>query len=183
MANLSGATNTLHVSVGLLTAAVYKTKNEQIKAINADPTLTTDEKELAVKKLEQSKANAAIVAYGVNMAINAGKTVADYYISDIGRRNGDSNYQKEIDRVTNNASRVMNVIMGVGSSTAAGFAVGGVPGALIMGAISAVGQGISYGFEIKRQNREYAHEMFKDNQRIEVLKQRASLADYNGRIR
>lgn len=183
MANLSGASNTLHVSVGLLTAAVYKTKSDQIKAINADPNMTTDQKEFAVQKLEQSKARAAIVSYGVNMAVSTGLAVADYYISDIGRRNGDSNYQAEIDRVSSNASRMINVTMGVVSSAAAGFAVGGVAGALIMGTISFVGQGVSYKLEIDRQNRAYAHEMFKDSQRIEILKQRASLADYNGRIR
>ena len=122
------------------------------------------------------------VQSGVGLAIQTGKQVANYYVSDIGRRNGDSNYQAIVNRQIEQVTDVMGIVGGALSGAAGGAMFGGLGaiGGAVAGAASA---GINLGFRQAGRERAYAHEMFEESNRQAYNRARAGDSALTGRLR
>jgi len=132
-------------------------------------------------KMSPSAAMATTMA--IQVAVQFSKQAFNYYVSDIGRKSGDSNYQA----IVNRRMEIVNDVMGVGGAMAtgavAGAMVGGVPGALIGAALGGVSSAINLGFRQAERERSYAHLMFKENNNQAYNLARASYTALTGRLR
>ena len=119
---------------------------------------------------------------GASIATQTVKSIANYYLSDIGRANGDSNYQAQVNRTIEIVSDISSVAGGMWSGAAAGSMFGplGTAIGLVAGGISS---GISLGFKYAERNREYQHEMFKNNTSQAYNLSRANNSANTGRFR
>jgi hypothetical protein len=126
-------------------------------------------------------------AFATNMAMQVGtqfvKQAIDFYVSDIGRRNGDSNYQAIVNHKMEIVNDVMNVGQAMAGGAVAGATVGGVPGALIGMVLGGISAGMSIGFRQAERERAYAHEMFKSNNNQAYNISRAGINVLSGRLR
>lgn len=119
---------------------------------------------------------------GVKIAGGIVKQTANYFITDIGRRNGDSNYQAAINRQI----EVVTDSLSVAGSALSGAAVGSMFGPLgmVIGAAGgALSSGISLGFRNAERQREYQHELFKQGNNQAYNLARASYSAFTGRVR
>lgn len=119
---------------------------------------------------------------GINLATQTARQFINYYISDIGRRNGDSNYQSIVNR------RIEQVTdtLGIGQAALAGGATGamfGPVGAGIGAGIGAASSGINLHFKYAERERAYQHEMFKDSTNQAYNLARANFSALTGRVR
>lgn len=119
---------------------------------------------------------------GLRVATQLVKQTANYYISDIGRRNGDSNYQaminREIEIVSDGLSFASSILSGAATGSMFGPAGAGF-GALV-GMTSSL---ISTGFKYAERERDYQHEMFKNNTSQAYSLARANYSALTGRVR
>lgn len=133
-------------------------------------------------KQKFSPATAFAVSQGLSLLVQTGKEFANYYISDIGRANGDSNYQAVINRKVEVATEVTGLIqstwMGAASGSMAG-PIGIAVGAVVGLASSAIGLSLKYG----EKNKEYQHELFKENTLQSYQLARANYSALTGRVR
>lgn len=111
----------------------------------------------------------------INLAMQTARQAINYHISDIGRRNGDSNYQAIINRKIEVGTDIASFI----GSVAGGAATGGPVGAVI-GAASA---SINIGFRQAERLRSYQHEMFQQSTTQNYLLARTSNTGLTGRLR
>lgn len=125
-----------------------------------------------------------VVAY--NMAFNVGVQLAkqafNYFVSDIGRRNGDSNYQAQINRTLEVAGDGLGLI----TSALSGAAIGRMAGAggAMVGAVAGVVSSVaSIGFRQADRQRAYQHEIFKQNNNQAYNLSRANYSAWTGRAR
>lgn len=116
------------------------------------------------------------------MATQLGKEFIDYYVSDIGRANGDSNYQAIVNRRIEKVTDALSIGQGALSGAAMGAAAGPV-GAIIGAVVGVVASGASLGFKYAKREREYQHEMFKENTSQAYQLSRANYSAYTGRVR
>ncbi|MBQ8443781.1 MAG: hypothetical protein IJX25_00295 [Clostridia bacterium] len=146
------------------------------KALNA--------KETIKNKVQEGMSPAAVFAMnmGLRVASQVVKQTANYYISDIGRTNGDSNYQAAVNRQIEIASDSLSVAGGIASGASAGSMFGWV-GAIIGAVVGGASSGISLGFKYMERNREYQHEMFKQNTSQAYSLARANYSAFTGRVR
>jgi len=119
---------------------------------------------------------------GASIATQTLKQVANFYLSDIGRRNGDSNYQAQVNRTLEVVGDVTSVLGGMHSGAAAGSALGPI-GAAIGALAGGVSSGISLGFKYAEKERAYQHEMFKENMSQAYNLARANYSVGTGRLR
>lgn len=119
---------------------------------------------------------------GAGIATQTVKSIANYYLSDIGRANGDSNYQTQVNRTLEIVSDVSSIAGGAWSGAAAGSVLGPV-GAALGAVVGAVSSGISLGFKYAGRNREYQHEMFKNETSQVFNLTRANYSANTGRVR
>lgn len=119
---------------------------------------------------------------GVNLAVQTGREFVNYYVSDIGRANGDSNYQAIVNRRIEKVTDVLSFGQGALGGAAAGSMAGPI-GAAIGAVIGAVSSGISLGFKYAERERTYQHEMFKQNNSQAYQLTRANYTAYTGRVR
>ena len=119
---------------------------------------------------------------GASVAIQTVKSFANYYLSDIGRANGDSNYQAQVNRTLEIVGDVSSVFGGAWGGAAAGSVLGPV-GAALGAVVGAVSSGISLGFKYAERNREYQHEMFKNETSQAYNLARANYSVWTGRVR
>ena len=119
---------------------------------------------------------------GASIATQTVKSIANYYLSDIGRANGDSNYQAQVNRTLEIVGDVSSFAGGMWGGAAAGSMFGpmGTVIGLIAGGISS---GISLGFKYAERNREYQHEMFKNETSQAYNLARANYSVWTGRVR
>lgn len=123
--------------------------------------------------------------FAKNMALNIAsqlvKQTANYYISDIGRKNGDSNYQDTINRQLEVVSDVASVGLG---ALAGATSLSMIPGGAIVGAIlGATSSAISIGFRQAEREREYQYTLFQENTSQVRNLARANYSIYTGRLR
>lgn len=126
------------------------------------------------------------IQQGVSLAKQVGREFVNYYVSDIGRANGDSNYQA----IVNRKIEVASDVLGIGTSALAGAAmgsaipgVGTVIGAVVGAAVGMVSQGVSLGFKYAERERAYQHEMFQENTSQAYQLARANYSALTGRVR
>lgn len=122
------------------------------------------------------------VQAGVNLATQTGRQFINYYISDIGRKHGDSNYQAIVNRQIERYTDAASFATGALSGAAAGSVFPGVGTAV--GAIAGIASaGISIGFRQAGRERAYQHEIFKDSNRVSYNLARTSYTGFTGRLR
>ena len=128
--------------------------------------------------------------FGLSMAANVAKQAirqtANYYISDIGRSNGDNNFQDYVNRKIEIVSDVGSFVGGAFSGAAAGASLGAGAGpiGIAIGAIlGAASSAISTGFKYAGRERELQHELFKENTSQAYNLARANYSAWTGRLR
>jgi hypothetical protein len=119
---------------------------------------------------------------GINLATQTGRQFINYYISDIGRRHGDSNYQFIVSRQIEKYSDIASIGLGAFSGAGAGSVAGplGVGIGAVVGAASA---GINIAFRDANRERNLQHELFKDHSSISYSLARTSYTGFTGRLR
>lgn len=154
-----------------------KNKNSPLyKMLNAKQTIKN--------KVQSGMTPSAVFAMDMGMSV-AGQTVkqiANYYISDIGRKNGDSNYQASINRQI----EIVTDTLGIAGSALSGAAAGsmfGPAGAGIGLVVGAASSAISLGFKYAERERAYEHERFKLNNNQAYNLSRANFSALSGRVR
>lgn len=129
-----------------------------------------------------SPSKAFAITMGINVASQFVKQTANYYISDIGRKNGDSNYQSIINRQLEIVSDAVGLVSGTGYGALAG-SMFGPAGAAIGAVLGLVSSGISLGFKYSERERAYQHEIFKLNNNQTYNLARTSFQGFTGRLR
>lgn len=119
---------------------------------------------------------------GVGLAAQTARQVISYYVSDIGRRNGDSNYQAIINRRIEQITDPLSIGQGALSGAAAGAMFGGV-GIAVGAAVGAISSGINLHFKYAERERAYAHEMFQQRNSQAYNLARSNYSVLNGRVR
>ncbi len=122
------------------------------------------------------------VQQGISLAKQVGREFVNYYVSDIGRANGDSNYQA----IVNRKIEVATDVLGIGTSALAGAAMGSVAGpigAAVGAVVGVVSQGVSLGFKYAERQRAYEHEIFQENTSQAYQLARANYTALTGRVR
>jgi len=139
-------------------------------------------KETIKDKIQSGMSPSAVFAMdmGLRVAGQVVKQTANYYISDIGRRTGDSNYQNMINKQLNIVSDTLSVAGSTLSGAAAGSMFGPV-GAVVGAAFGATSSLISIGFKAAEVERQYQHEMFKQETSQQYALSRANYSIYTGR--
>lgn len=126
-------------------------------------------------------------AFATSMAIGVGKQLLsqsfNYYVSNIGRENGDSNFQTLVNRQFEIVNDSINVISSMASGAAAGAAVGHLPGAIIGATVGAVSSAISIGFRQAERERSYQYQIFKQDNNQAYNLARANYSATTGRLR
>lgn len=127
---------------------------------------------------------------GVNLARQVGREFINYYVSDIGRANGDSNYQAIVNRKIEQVTDVLSVGQGMLSGAAAGATAGSAGGiwgvaigAVIGAVVGAASSSVGIGFKYAERERAYQHELFKENTSQAYQLARANYSAYTGRVR
>lgn len=135
-------------------------------------------------KIKQAMSPTAFFAVeqGVGLATQIGKEVINYFVGDIGRASGDSNYQAVVSRKIEIATDFMSVGQGILNGAAAGSMAGPI-GAAIGAVIGAASSGVSLGFKYAERERTYQHEMFKENTSQAYQLSRANYTVATGRAR
>ena len=141
-------------------------------------------KETIKNKVQSGMSPTAVFAMdmGIRVAGQLIKQTANYYISDIGRRNGDSNYQTLINRQIEVVTDPLSVIGGALSGAAAGSMFGPI-GAGIGAVVGLASSAISLGFKYAERNRSYQHEMFQERNNQAYMLSRSNFSVYTGRLR
>lgn len=117
---------------------------------------------------------------GLRVATQLVKQTANYYISDIGRRNGDSNYQNMINKNLNMVSDITGTLGSALSGAATGSMFGPM-GALLGAVVGITSSAVSIGFKNAETERAYQHEMFKQETSQQYNLTRANYSIYTGR--
>lgn len=135
-------------------------------------------------KVAQSTSPATFFAIqsGVQIASQTGREFINYYVSNIGRANGDSNYQAIVNRKIEKVTDALSLGQGALTGAAAG-AMAGPIGAAIGLVVGTVSSGINLGFKYAEREREYQHTMFKENTSQAYQLARANYSAYTGRVR
>lgn len=108
------------------------------------------------------------------------KQTANYYISDIGRSTGDSNYQNMINKNLNMVSDIAGTLGSALSGAATGSMFGPM-GALLGAVVGITSSAVSIGFKNAEIERAYQHEMFKQETSQQYNLTRANYSIYTGR--
>lgn len=136
------------------------------------------------EKVKQSTSPTTFFAIqaGVQLATQTGREFINYYVSDIGRTNGDSNYQQIVNRRIEKVTDVLSIGQGALGGAAAGSMAGPI-GAAIGAVVGAVSSGISLGFKYAERERSYSHERFEQNNSQAYQLARANFTTLTGRVR
>lgn len=119
---------------------------------------------------------------GFQVAKQTVRQIANYYISDIGRSNGDSDYQAQVNRTVEIVGDVGNFLGSAISGAASGSAFGPI-GIAVGAVIGVVSAGVSTGFKYAEKERAYQHERFKENTSQAYNLARANYSVWTGRLR
>ena len=119
---------------------------------------------------------------GINLATQTAKQFINYYVSNIGRRNGDSHYQAIVNRRIEQVTDVLSIGQCALSGAAAG-AMFGAPGVAIGALVGAASSGISLGFKYAERERDYQYQRFTDDNSQAYNLARANYSVFTGRVR
>ena len=170
----------------------YKSKNAGLKDADGEKKNyknTPLYKLLHAKETIKNKVQSGMTprqSFALNMGLNVASQLvqqyANYYISDIGRKNGDSNYQAIVNRQIEIVSDVASIGSGLVQGAATGSMFGPV-GAAIGAVLGVASSGISLGFKYADRTREYQHTMFQENTSQAYNLARANYSVSTGRVR
>lgn len=135
-------------------------------------------------KLQSGMSSSTVFAMNMGLRV-AGQVVrqtANYYVSDIGRKNGDSNYQAMINRQIEVVSDTVSVVGGALSGAATGAMFGPI-GAAVGAVVGTASSAISLGFKYAEREREYQHTMFEEHNNQAYNLSRANFNALSGRVR
>ena len=105
-----------------------------------------------------------VVSNATSLAIKSAKQYINYYVSDIGRQNGDSNYQAQVqNRIDTFTDWTSTIGQGL-SGAVSGLAIGGIPGAVVGGIIGVGTNLINISYRKQNEQRQFQYQMFKDSQ-------------------
>ncbi len=141
-------------------------------------------KETIKNKVTNGMSPTSVMALSMTakVAVQTVKQVANFYHSDIGRKNGDDNFQAIVNRKIEVASDHLSLLGGALSGAAVGSMFGGV--GAIFGAVAGVASSaISIGFKYAERERAYQFEMFQQNNGIAYSQARANFNALSGRVR
>lgn len=165
-----------------LAAETEKAENKKlaasIKAITNPVDATTDK---ITGKMNPTAAMG--VAMGVGVGVSLVKQFINFQLSDIGRKNGDSNHQAIITKQMEIYTDALNVGTSMLGGAATGAMVGGPIGAVIGGTIGVVASAINIGFRQAERERAFAHEIFREQNTRAYNIARANNFLTNGRDR
>lgn len=122
------------------------------------------------------------VQSGISVASQTAKQFINYYVSDVGRANGDSNYQSIVNRRIEQVTDALSIGQGALNGAGAGAWFGPL-GAAVGAIAGTVSSGISLGFKYSERSRAYAHEMFKEDTNQAYNLARANYSISTGRLR
>ena len=123
-------------------------------------------KEKTIGKL--TPASAYTVGTFGRLAIQTAKSAFSYYISDIGRSTGDSNYQAIVNKKYELLGEVMGLVGGMVSGATAGFMTTANPIGAVAGAVLGfTSSAVSLGFKHAEQDRAYRHTMAEEKAGID----------------
>ena len=153
-----------------------KEKSRLYKVLNYNQTIK--------EKIQKATAPTTFYALqqGVSLAVQTGRQFINYYVSDIGRSSGDSNYQAIVNRRIEQITDGLSVAQGALGGAAAGAMFGPVGAAV--GAVAGIASSsINLGFKYAERQRTYQHEMFKENNSQAYQLARANYSALTGRVR
>lgn len=135
-------------------------------------------------KLQSGMSSSTVFAMNMGLRV-AGQVVrqtANYYVSDIGRKNGDSNYQAMINRQIEVVTDTVSVVGGALSGSATGAMFGPI-GAAVGAVVGTASSAISLGFKYAERERTYQHTMFEEHNNQAYNLSRANFNALSGRVR
>lgn len=174
-------------------SGTYKAKNAGIEGKDAESAAKNKNSPLykvlnakeTIKNTVQSGMSPTAV-FAMDMGLRVGSQLvsqtANYYLTDIGRKNGDSNYQAIINRQIEAVTDPLSLVGGTLSGAATGAMFGPI-GAAIGAVVGLVGSSISLGFKYAGKEREYQHTLFEENNNQAYRLSRANFSIYTGRLR
>lgn len=141
-------------------------------------------KQTIKNKVQSGMSPTAVFAMDMGLRIGSQlvSQTANYYLTDIGRKNGDSNYQAIINRQIEVVTDPLSVIGGTLSGAAAGSMFGPI-GAGIGAVVGLASSAISLGFKYAEREREYQHTLFEEYNNQAYNLSRANFSVYTGRLR
>lgn len=119
----------------------------------------------------------------MSIAKGTAKQGFNYFVSDIGRRTGDSNYQSIVNRQLEVVGDVGSVIGSATSSALVGGSILPGVGHVLGFLIGATASSINLGFKYAEREREYQHELFKESTSQAHAMARANYQQTTGRLR
>lgn len=174
-------------------SGTYKSKNagiadeeKQDKSVGKNSPLykLLNAKETIKNTVQSGMSPSAVFA--MDMGLRVGSKIvsqtANYYLSDIGRRNGDSNYQAIINRQIEAVTDPLSIVGGSLSGAAAGSMFGPI-GAGVGALIGLISSSVSLGFKYAEKERTYQHTLFEENNNQAYRLSRANFSIYTGRLR
>lgn len=148
--------------------------NDKLNNVNNDV-----EGEMQNRVVGGAKFTATTVA---KIAAKTARQGINYYISDIGRKRGDSNYQDHVNRQLEIVGDIGDVLCGMSSGAVAGSSFGLV-GTAIGAVAGAISSAIDLGFKYAERDRAYQHQMFQENTSQAHAVARANFQLTTGRMR
>ncbi len=135
------------------------------------------------KKTEEKSLKAYAVSKFASLAKSTAKQTINYYLTDIGRAHGDSNYQAIVNRQIEIGQEVLGFGESVVSGALAGSTIYPGIGTVIGAVVGAVGSAVNLGFKYAERERDYAHTLFKENTSQAYNLARANYSALTGRVR
>lgn len=141
-------------------------------------------KDTIKEKVQSGMTPAGVFAMnmGVRVGVQTIKTFANYYLSDIGRKNGDDSYQASINRQIESVTDPLSIAGGTLSGAATGSMFGPI-GAGIGAIAGLISSSVSLGFKYAERERAYQHTLFEENNNQAYKLSRANYSIYTGRLR
>lgn len=168
------------------TSSSSKSSGASDKKKNKDSPLykLLNAKQTIKNKVQSGMSPSAVFAMDMGLRIGSQlvSQTANFYLSDIGRRNGDSNYQAIINRQIEVVTDPLSIVGGTLSGAAAGSMFGPV-GAGVGAVMGLVSSSISLGFKYAERERDYQHKLFEERNNQAYRLSRANFSIYTGRLR
>lgn len=170
----------------------YKSKNAGLKNSANDKTEYKDTplykmlnaKQTIKNKIQSGMSPADVFAMdmGTRVAGQLIRQTANYYLSDIGRKNGDSNYQAIVNAEIESITKPLSIVGSALSGAAAGSMFGPI-GAGVGAVVGALSSTISLGFSYASENRQYQQDRFAERNSQAYNLARANYSLTTGRSR
>lgn len=164
--------------------SVSQSKEEREKNKNSPLYKLLNAKQTIKNSIQSGMSPSAVFAMDMGLKVGSQlvKQTANFYLTDIGRRNGDSNYQAIINRQIEVVTDPLSVVGATLSGAAAGSMFGPI-GAGVGAVVGLASSAITLGFKYAEREREYQHTLFEEYNNQAYNLSRANFSIYTGRLR